>query len=145
MVKMSLLSQDLKFEFEHLEKSAEEARILNQKLEKLEKTKDDEEYMEKFYVREGEENKYKKQVDFSDFKTYEKIHDEKDEVQSESVQEYQKKINSDDLNSNPDFYKMEATYRLIETFPERLKRLEKKWLQKKLNEINGVVSENKSV
>ena len=57
---MALLSQDLGFEFEHAEKKMEETFNLKTRLQKIQEAKNDEEYMEKFVIRPGEENIYKK-------------------------------------------------------------------------------------
>ncbi len=57
---MALLSQDLGFEFEHIEKKMEETHKMKMRLQEIQGSKNDEEYMEKFVIRPGEENAYKK-------------------------------------------------------------------------------------
>lgn len=57
---MALLSQDLGFEFEHAEKKMEETLKLKNRLQEIQTTQNDEEYMEKFVIRPGEENIYKR-------------------------------------------------------------------------------------
>ena len=58
-------------------------------------------------------------------------------MKEESAREVEKKAKAEELLNDADFIHEEDSYRLIETYPERLKRLEKKWLNKKIKENEG--------
>lgn len=58
-------------------------------------------------------------------------------MEEESAREVEKKAKAEELLNDPNFFQEEDSYRLIETYPERLKRLEKKWLNKKIKENEG--------
>lgn len=58
-------------------------------------------------------------------------------MEEESAREVEKKAKTEELLNDPNFIHEEDSYRLIETYPERLKRLEQKWLNKKIKENEG--------
>lgn len=134
LVKIVLMQADLEYEFPHREAQLEAARKARQEFEEAkrererEKVQEEEEARKKLELEQGfssEQSPFHQQYNIQ-YPQSEKYREPvRVETAREKAQRYAQENSAENLSA-------EATYRVFETYDERMVRLEKKWLKNRL-------------
>ncbi|EGR27566.1 hypothetical protein IMG5_194290 [Ichthyophthirius multifiliis] len=128
-VKYALMQKDLEFEFPHKEHQMDQALVLKKQLEKVRQQQEN--YTRDIIQIAGSPFKMIQQI-----QSYENTHDSTEELAQK--QKEQQRLGTIQLEQNylqslsKPLYESQGTYKLFETYEERMLRIEEKWLRKQL-------------